>query len=171
MLFEKSRKAKRVIISIKSPSKIRVAIPRFVSFQKAESFVVHKLDWIKQQQDVLSQKVNATELTKQISSKEKQQIIDRVGLLKKKYGYNCGKITLRNMRTRWGSCSAQNNISLNIGLVALPDELRDYVILHELVHTKIKNHKKEFWNELGNILTNPKLISRKLSRNYGLFDL
>ena len=75
------------------------------------------------------------------------------------------------MKTRWGSCSAQNNISLNIGLIALSDELRDYVILHELVHTKIKNHSKDFWNALEIIINIPKSLNSKLKQNYGLYDI
>ena len=75
------------------------------------------------------------------------------------------------MKTRWGSCSAQNNISINVGLIALSDELRDYVILHELVHTKIKNHSKEFWKALELIIKDPRLLNMKLKQNYGLYDV
>jgi len=171
VLFEKSRKAKRVIIAIKSPTDIRVAVPRFVTIRKAESFVLNKLDWIKKQQSKYSNKVNVTKLTKSVSTEEKLRIIKRVEHLANKYGFTYGKITLRTMKTRWGSCTAQNNISLNNGLIALPGELRDYIILHELVHTKIKNHGKEFWNELGNFIPNPKAPNRKLNQNYGLYKI
>ncbi len=168
VLFEKSRKAKRVIISIKSPINIRVAVPRFVTIRKAESFVLHKLNWIKKQQNKLNNKVNVFKLTKSASTKEKSRIIKRVEHLAIKYGFTYGKVTFRNMKTRWGSCTAQNNISLNIGLIALPSELTDYIILHELVHTKIKNHGKEFWNKLGSIIHNPKSLSKRLKQNYSL---
>lgn len=171
VLFEKSKKAKRVIISIKSPTNIRVAVPRFVTMRKAESFVLHKLNWIKKQQNKFNNKVDVFKLSQSASTEEKSRIIKRVESLAAKYGFSYGKVTFRNMKTRWGSCTAQNNISLNIGLIALPNELRDYIILHELVHTKIKNHGKEFWNELGRIIQHPKLLSRKLRRNYGLFEM
>ncbi len=171
VLFEKSKKAKRVIISIKSPTNIRVAVPRFVTIRKAESFVSDKLDWIKKQQSQHSQKVNVTKLTKSVSAEEKSRLIKRVEHLANKHGFTYSKVTLRSMKTRWGSCTALNNISLNIGLIALADELRDYIILHELVHTKIKNHGKEFWNELNSIMYNPKLLSRKLRQNHGLYEV
>lgn len=171
VLFEKSRKAKRVTISVKSPLNIRVAVPRFISIRKAESFVFNKLDWIKKQQSKYSNKVNITELTKSISPEDKLKVKKQVEHLADKHGFTFSKITLRKMTTRWGSCTAQNNISLNIGLIALTDELRDYIILHELVHTKIKNHSKEFWNELGSLIHNPKLLGKKLRQNYGLFDV
>jgi len=171
VLFEKSRKAKRVIIAIKSPTDIRVTVPRFVTIRKAESFVLNKLDWIKKQQSKYSNKVNITELTKSVSPEDKLKVRKQIEHLANKHGFTYGKVTLRTMKTRWSSCTAQNNISLNIGLIALTDELRDYIILHELVHTKIKNHSKEFWNELGNFIPNPKALNRRLSQNYGLYKI
>jgi hypothetical protein len=168
VLFEKSKKAKRVIISFKSPSNIRVAVPRYITFRKAESFVSQKLDWIQKQQTKYSKKVNATELTNAVSSAEKLEFINQVERLANKYGFTYGELTLRKMKTRWGSCTHHNNISLNIGLIALTDELKDYVILHELVHTKVKNHSKEFWDELGSIIHNPKSFNKELKQNYGL---
>jgi len=168
VLFEKSKKARRVIISFKSPSNIRVAVPKLITLRKAESFVSQKLDWIKKQQTKYSKKVNATEFTNTVSSAEKLKLINRVELLANKYGFTYGKVTLRKMKTRWGSCTQYNNISLNVGLIALTNELKDYVILHELVHTKIKNHSKEFWDELGSIIHNPKSFNKKLKQNYGL---
>ena len=168
VLFEKSKKAKRVIISFKSPSNIRVAVPRYITLRKAESYVNQKLDWIIKQQTKYSNKVNAAELTNAVSRSEKLKLISRVEYLANKYGFTYSKVTLRKMKTRWGSCTHHNNISLNIGLIALTDELIDYVILHELVHTKVKNHSKEFWEELGNIIHNPKSFNRKLRLNYGL---
>ncbi len=171
VFFKKNMKARRVIISVKSPTNIRVAVPRFVTIRKAESFVLNKLDWIKKQQRRLTNKVNVAKLTKSASTEEKSRIIKRVEHLAHKYSFTYGKVTLRNMNTRWGSCTAQNNISLNFGLIALSSELRDYIILHELVHTKIKNHSKEFWIELGKIIHNPKLLGRKLRNHYGLYEI
>jgi len=168
VLFEKSKKAKRVIISFKSPSNIRVAVPRYITLRKAESYVNQKLDWIIKQQTKYSKKVNAADLTNAVSRSEKLKLISRVDYLANKYGFTYSKVTLRKMKTRWGSCTNHNNISLNVGLIALTDELIDYVILHELVHTKVKNHSKEFWEELGTIIHNPKSFNRELRQNYGL---
>jgi len=171
VLFEKSKKAKRIIISVKSPSSIRVAVPRFISFRKAKSLLHQKVVWVKKQQNNYSKKINASEFIKTVSDREKTELIDRVTYLANKYGFIHEKITIRTMKTRWGSCSAQNNISLNIGLLSLTNELRDYVILHELVHTKIKNHSKDFWNALEIIINNPRSLNRKLKQNYGLYDV
>lgn len=169
--FEKSRKAKRVVISIKSPTNIRVAVPTHVSIRKAETFVSHKLDWIQKHLNGIQNKTNALDVINSISFNQKNQIIERVHSLANQYNFKINKISLRKMTTRWGSCSPQNNISLNIGLIALPERLRDYIILHELVHTKIKNHSSKFWNELERIIPNSKSFSKELKRNYDLYEV
>jgi len=76
---------------------------------------------------------------------------------------------LKNLKSRWGSCSGRNNINLNIHLMRLPDELIDYVILHELAHTIHKNHGTRFWAKLEDVLPNSKIFDkqlRKYSPNY-----
>ena len=169
VFYEKSKIAKRVVIAIKSPTKIRVAVPRFISFKKAESFVLQKVEWIKKQQIKYSQKINITELANSVSSQDKSNIIQRAERLANKHGFTYNTIKTRKMKTRWGSCTHKNSICLNIGLVVLPDELQDYIIMHELIHTKIKNHSKEFWDELSNFIHEPRALNRKLSLMYGLF--
>jgi hypothetical protein len=67
------------------------------------------------------------------------------------YRFSYNKVTIRNNKRNWGSCSSKNNISLNLQMMKLPDELIDYILLHELVHTKIKNHGLEFWKKLDQI--------------------
>lgn len=79
----------------------------------------------------------------------------RLAALAAQRGFRYGKVTIRNNKTNWGSCSGRNNISLNLHLMKLPDHLIDYVLLHELVHTKIKNHGPGFW-ELLNVCTEGK---------------
>jgi len=80
------------------------------------------------------------------------------------YGFEYNKVTIKNLKSRWGSCSAKNNINLNIHLMKLPDELIDYVILHELAHTIHKNHSKRFWNALEKVLPNCKKLDKSLKQ-------
>lgn len=72
------------------------------------------------------------------------------------------KISIRNAKTRWGSCSYHNNISLNIHLMRLPQHLIDYVILHELAHTVHKNHSQAFWTFLDQICPGAKKLDKSL---------
>lgn len=81
----------------------------------------------------------------------------------KEHNFRHGKITIRNNRTRWGSCSKNNNISLNLHLIRLPLHLCEYVILHELAHTIHKNHGKGFWNLLQEITGRARILDKELS--------
>ncbi|MBL7226120.1 MAG: M48 family metallopeptidase, partial [Desulfobacteraceae bacterium] len=86
--------------------------------------------------------------------------------LANKHGLKYNRVFVRNQKTRWGSCSSKNNISLNVKLVKLPEKLMDYIILHELVHTRVRNHGKEFYAELGRLVTDQKLLVSEL-KEYG----
>lgn len=166
--FRKSSKAKRVIISVKASDSIKVTVPRYISFRKAESFVIAKKEWIKKHQASIDNKFDISNRFDTISSNEQQNLINRTKFLAEKYGFTFNKVTIKKMTSRWGSCSSKNNISLNLGLVLLPKELQDYVILHELVHTNIKDHSVNFWDKLNMLMPNAKKLNRQLNKNYKL---
>lgn len=84
--------------------------------------------------------------------------------LAKKYGFAYNKLTMKNIKSRWGSCSNKNNINLNIHLMRLPNELIDYVILHELAHTVEHNHRKKFWDLLDAVTGGAKVLDRQLKK-------
>jgi predicted metal-dependent hydrolase len=88
----------------------------------------------------------------------------RVDELAKKHNFNYQKLAIKNTKTRWGSCSFKNNINLSLHLMRLREELIDYVILHELVHTKVKNHSIEFWTTLNIHCPNSKNLDRELKK-------
>jgi len=81
----------------------------------------------------------------------KEYLPQRTEQLAAKHGFTYRGVTVKNVTSRWGSCSATNHINLNIHLVRLPQYLSDYVILHELTHTVHKNHGKLFWQSLNRI--------------------
>ena len=221
IILTKSMKAKSVYISIRPFEKVKVTVPFFVSFKKAEDFVKKKESWIRrnllklksieQKQTIFdfntsfstrnySLKLNKVESndvkyrlkeqlilvdipnTAEVKSLDVQQKIrfaieetlrkeakdylpQRVKELAEKNSFRFKKVSVRNSKTRWGSCSYENNINLNIHLMRLPNHLIDYVILHELVHTKIKNHSKDFWNMLDLVTGNAKKLDKEL-KNY-----
>lgn len=70
---------------------------------------------------------------------------DRVCEMARDFGYKYNKVLISNAKKRWGTCNFRNDIRINWRLIMAPSEVIDYVILHELVHTKIKNHSKKFW--------------------------
>lgn len=95
----------------------------------------------------------------------------RLSELAEKYGFNYNRVTIRNNKRNWGSCSAKNNISLNMQMMKLPDELIDYILLHELVHTKIKNHGPKFWEGLNELTGNRAKQLAKQVRQYSTYTL
>ena len=100
--------------------------------------------------------------------KEEAQLylLPRFQKLATTFGFDFQKVTLRSMSSRWGSCSTKKRISLNIHLVRLPEHLQDYVILHELVHTRIPNHGTGFWKELDRLTGGHAVAYRQEMRNY-----
>jgi len=91
----------------------------------------------------------------------------RVEELASAHGFSYNKVSFRNNKTRWGSCSRDNNISLHIQLMRLPQRLTDYIILHELVHTVHKNHGKQYWQLLDKVSGNAKQLDKEMN-NYRL---
>ena len=91
----------------------------------------------------------------------------RLTELSHKHGFTFIRLTIRNNKRNWGSCSSRNNISLNLQMMKLPDELIHYILLHELVHTKIKNHGPHFWAKLDE-LTN--FRAREMSKQVRRFS-
>jgi len=172
VLFERSKRARRVIISIKPFKGVRVAVPDRVSFNKAEAFVRTKIDWIKKQSEKMKQYEKEYNFTSGANddidkAKAKSMLTGRLKYLAEKHGFTYNRVFIRNQRTRWGSCSHKNNISLNMKLVLLPEELMDYVILHELVHTHRKDHSKAFWTEMDKLVGDGKKMSSRLKK-YGI---
>ena len=95
----------------------------------------------------------------------KQFIPQRVVLFAEKFGFDFKNIYIKNLKSRWGSCSNVNNINLNLHLMRIPNRLIDYVILHELAHTVEKNHGKNFWILLDRITDNKaRLLDKELNK-------
>jgi predicted metal-dependent hydrolase len=95
----------------------------------------------------------------------KEILPSRVELLAQKYGIQYNKIAIKRSTSRWGSCSSRNNINLSIFLMKLPDELINYIILHELCHIVHKNHGPKFWSALDQMTGgNAKKLSKEVKR-------
>jgi len=167
VLFATSPRAKYLSVTIKPDRTIRVAVPKGVSLTTAGKFLQSKIPWAKKhlnELQKLQQDCPRTNLPAINKTKAKTLLTMRLNYLARKYGFTYNTLFIRNQRTRWGSCSSRNNISLNMNLVRLPQELRDYVILHELVHTKHKNHSRRFWTELDKLVGDAKRLEKEMKK-------
>jgi len=86
----------------------------------------------------------------------------RLQHLAEKHDFQFSSVSVRQLKARWGSCSSKQEITLNYFLMQLPWELIDYVLLHELTHTKAMNHGPDFWDILNQVLPNAKSYRKKL---------
>lgn len=135
--------------------------------KKAIEFVRLKKGWIQKHLAIIEQienrkKASGIHLQTIDKAETVKKLTDRLYYLAREHRFTCNKLTIRAQKTRWGSCSPQNNINLNIKLVLLSEALIGYVILHELVHTRIHNHSKKFWAELDEYVKNSKTVSKRL---------
>jgi predicted metal-dependent hydrolase len=167
VLFERSKWARRLNISLKPFTGVRVAVPYGLSFKSAEKMALSKAKWIerhlaKVKEIEKRQATIAHDLPEIDRAEARKKLTHRLNELSRRYGFTCNRLFIRNQKTRWGSCSVRNNISLNMKLLRLPQELIDYVILHELVHTREKNHSKVFWAELNKLVGDARTLKSRL---------
>jgi predicted metal-dependent hydrolase len=175
VLLEKSDRAKRLVLSVRPFAGARMAVPKRISFKQATLFAASKAAWIEKQLHRMSAaEEKALRFHQQMPIQPPQarrQIVRRLDQLSERTELVYHRAFVRNQKTRWGSCSSQNNINLNINLVRLPGELMDYVILHELVHTRIKNHGPGFWEVLSTHIEHPRMHDRNLNQYDALLAL
>jgi predicted metal-dependent hydrolase len=167
--FFQSPRAKHLRITIKYDKTIRVTMPRRGNLPQAKEFLLSKTSWIQKHLRKMDQYANLREIPDLNIDLEKAQtyLFNRLNYFCEKYNFSYSRAVFRCQKTKWGSCSGRNNINLNINLVTLPEQLQDYVLLHELVHTKHKNHGREFWRELDSLVGDAKKL-RKEMRKYKL---
>ena len=109
-------------------------------------------------------------ITEAMRIEAKYFLPQRVEELAGKYGFSYRKVFIKNAKTLWGSCSSKNNINLNLNLMRLPEKLRDYIIIHELVHTLHRNHGVKFWKLLDQYFGNARLLAKEL-KSYRIDEL
>jgi predicted metal-dependent hydrolase len=173
--YHHSSRARRVTIVLRPFRGVQVSVPRGVPFERAAAFVASKRPWIREnllrlrrmEEEFTARKRVVPDLA---PGKARARLVGRLAELAARHGYHFNRVTIRCQKTRWGSCSGQNNISLNLKLLALPAELMDFVLLHELIHTRIRNHGPEFWAELDRVAGQAREKAKRL-RHYCLAAL
>ena len=149
-LIRSSRKT--ISIVIKPDGEVEVRCPRRCSKREVDAFVVSKEAWIRKHLETIAQRpqcpILSPEELRQLAEQAAAELPERVRHFANIIGVSVGRITIRSQRTRWGSCSANGNLNFNCLLMLCPQEVRDYVVIHELCHRKHLNHSAEFWMEV-----------------------
>lgn len=152
---------KTVAIQVNSDLSVTVRAPRSASEKDIEEILKKKEAWISKHIEKIKKakerfEAEATEkLTREkviaLAEEALKVIPERVEYFAKVIGVTYGKITIRNQKTRWGSCSSKGNLNFNCLLMLAPSEVLDYVVVHELCHRKQMNHSKAFWSEVEKV--------------------
>lgn len=158
-------------IEVREGGEVIVRAPLYSRKAEIDTFIKSHENWIITKYNLMITKqnskpehvfpkpeeINAEELNR-IKAKFAERTAYYAGLINVTYN----GITVRNQKTRWGSCSSKGNLNFNYRLYYMPEELMDYVIIHELCHRKYMNHSKEFWDEVSRYCPDYAAKRRKL---------
>lgn len=147
---------KTISIQMNPDGSFVVKAPLSMSDDQIEAFICTKLGWIRKTQEKVrtaakeadNHGVLSFEEVKALADKALQVIPERVNYYAPKVGVTYGKITIRNQRSKWGSCSIKGNLNFNCLLMLAPPEVLDSVVVHELCHRKEMNHSDKFYAEV-----------------------
>ena len=143
-----TRRSRRISLSVRPSGEVRLSYPPYVSHKRALEFLDSKAEWVERAKAKYASHPKSAPLSaediEQLRAMAKQHLPQRVAQIASHFGFSYDKITIRAARTKWGSCTAQNNISLSLYLMMLPKHLQDYVIIHELCHTVHHDHSTKF---------------------------
>lgn len=171
-------KRKTLAIEIRPDMRVVVRAPEKIPQNEIIKFVEEKQNWIKKH--LVQMYFKAEEIKKQkkepaltnadiekLCQKALSVIPDKVKYYAEIMGVTYGRITIRNQKTRWGSCSSKGNLNFNCLLMLMPDKVLDYVVVHELCHLKQMNHSKKFWMEVERYMPDYQNYKKWLNENGG----
>lgn len=162
---------KTIAIQISADGKVTVRCPRQMTDREIRDFVESKSAWIQKHlaktEATPSQPAFTYEEIQEMAQQALKIIPERVAYYAPMVGVTYGRITIRNQRSRWGSCSEKGNLNFNCLLMLTPPEVLDYVVVHELCHRKEMNHSPKFWAEVERILPDYRKCQAWLKENGG----
>ena len=164
---------KTLSLAVPDSKTIVVRVPYRASNDYIHDFISRNQSWIDKCIDEAREKEEKLSEIIALSELEIQELADKaceVFKAKVEYyapivGVTYGRITIRNQKTRWGSCSSIGNLNFNVALMRAPIEVLDYVVVHELCHRLHPNHSKAFWSEVKRVLPDYKEQVKWLKNN------
>lgn len=164
VIVRKNSWSRGVKFSVSTSGRLSMSVPKSTPDFLVKRYLSLNRDKIREKLPVNDPTTQRTRdyQKKMLMKKARDYLPYRLEYYAKLYGYSYDKCRLTHANTRWGSCSSKRTISLNIGLMKLPEPLRDYVILHELAHLNHMDHSKAFWAEVGEHDPRYKIHDKKL---------
>ena len=143
--FVRHRRARRYILRVEPDGRLRVTIPRGGSLRAAEEFAGRFDEWVQQQRARLPRTGTPTADSRAVRARARAELPRMLLGWAGRLGLGVTAVSVRDQRTRWGSCGRNGRICLNWRLLLMPDWVRDYVLVHELMHLKCLDHSPRFW--------------------------
>ena len=166
---------KTVAIQVNPDLSITVRAPRYASKREIDRIVEKNETWIYKHIEIIKKNkadyeaLNVEKLTseeiKTLAEQALKLIPQRVEYFARQVGVDYGRITIRNQKTRWGSCSSKGNLNFNWRLIFALEEVVDYIVVHELAHRKEMNHSRAFYNVVASVLPDYKVQEKWLKEN------
>ena len=142
--FVRHRRARRYILRVDPDGRVRVTIPRGGSRRDAEAFADRNSSWVHGQLSRL-RSAPPPDDNKAMRTRARQELPLLLLSWAARLGLTVSSVEVRNQRTRWGSCGRDGRICLNWRLLLMPDWVRDYVLVHELMHLRRMDHSPRYW--------------------------
>jgi predicted metal-dependent hydrolase len=150
-VFVRHPRARRYLLHVRNDGSVRVTIPRGGSKREAVAFAEAEQGWIRKQRERLGRACHESYpplepcAERALRERAKVELPRRLQELAAEHHLSVKRVSVRDQRSRWGSCSARGVICLNWRLVMMPESVRDYVLIHELMHLKRLDHSPKFW--------------------------
>ena len=159
LLVRSSRKT--LAVQIRADGTVIARAPLRMPKDRILCFLSEKASWIRMQQGKMQERENMRQQArihldaaqeKELRERAKSVLAQRTAYFARQIGVTYGRITVRDQKTRWGSCSQTGNLNFNFRLILAPLEVLDYVVVHELCHRRQMNHSAQFWQEVAQVL-------------------
>lgn len=159
LLVRSSRKT--LAVQIRADGTVIARAPLRMPKDRILCFLSEKASWIRMQQGRMQEREKMRQQArihldaaqeKELRERAKSVLAQRTAYFARQIGVTYGKITVRDQKTRWGSCSQTGNLNFNFRLILAPLEVLDYVVVHELCHRRQMNHSTQFWQEVAQVL-------------------
>lgn len=170
--LKRSARARSMRITIYPTGDVRVTAPRLVPEFLVRGFVASKKEWILRKVEEFRSRPPVPKRIQWGTGKRREYVahrkaayalaIEKVRFFAEKYGVSFGTITIRNQKSRWGSCTKKGNLSFSYRIVFLPEELQNYLVVHEVCHIREFNHSKAFWELVKQEVPSYKQLRKKL---------